>query len=320
MRQWINIFENVSGASYDDSDPIISKYAEGLCYALAIAHNRRFGWPIYVLGADEDDYKAGDEIGFFHGMVMHPTGLIIDITGPHKPNDFEDNWGEAILKIGNETDLLKHLGDYMKNQTLEGVEDANATIDSFLIPKYPDLYKPSIIKEADMFDELRDYNTHQMQLRTYYADAIKTYPMVTLASFRWKHGNAHIVVMKHQQNKGFQRLFIITDEGDCLGGINLTTIDHHELRINFSIVFEEYRGAGLGYLAYKALLDEGYAISSDTSLSNNAITLWKRLWNDPSLEHGVYQFRAGATPLYIGSDVFDDVFDHKDSYIKVEKR
>jgi hypothetical protein len=51
MREIINLVEAKydfdDGNSYERRDPVIAKYMEGHCYALAVAHHRKFGWPIY---------------------------------------------------------------------------------------------------------------------------------------------------------------------------------------------------------------------------------------------------------------------------------
>lgn len=126
---------------FDENDPIQSKYVEGLCYALAIAHHRRYGWPIYVLGASEEDYaELGHDTEFFHGMVMHPSGVVIDITGPHTPADFVERWGEPFFRLETEEVLLSHLGPFMQQQSLNGVAAAMETIDTYLKPRYPQLY------------------------------------------------------------------------------------------------------------------------------------------------------------------------------------
>jgi hypothetical protein len=154
MRNFMNIVEGAlrevtdtnspdyDGLSYDASDPVVKKYVEGWCYALAIAHYRRFGWPIYCLGADDNDFaEYGEDTEFFHGMVMHPSGVVLDITGPHTPSEFVEKWGEPIFRMGDDKTLLRHLNDFMRRQSLADLSKASHIIDTYMKPRWPNLYK-----------------------------------------------------------------------------------------------------------------------------------------------------------------------------------
>lgn len=143
MRRLINLvegkYDHEDGSSYDRSDPVVAKYMEGSCYALALAHHRRFGWPLYVMGADAADGPV-EELDFFHGMVKHPTGVLIDISGPHDVAELMAAWGEPLMAI-TEQQLVGAFNDYMRRQTLNGLAEADRVIDDYLMPRYPGLYR-----------------------------------------------------------------------------------------------------------------------------------------------------------------------------------
>jgi hypothetical protein len=83
--------------------------------------------------------EYGGDVDFFHGLVKHPTGVLLDISGPHDPQEFYEAYGEPVAPI-SEADLLRLLSDFMRSQTLSGLAEAERIIDRYLKPKFPHLY------------------------------------------------------------------------------------------------------------------------------------------------------------------------------------
>lgn len=73
MRNWINLTEALT-----IPQDIVEEYSNGKCMWLALAMNRRYGWPIY--SQMERDLQHGDYIA--HAYCVMPNGKEIDILGP----------------------------------------------------------------------------------------------------------------------------------------------------------------------------------------------------------------------------------------------
>lgn len=130
-------------ASYDEKDPVVTKYMEGLCFALALALHKRYGWPIYGLGgSDEDLAEYGEDTGFFHAYVRHPSGVFIDVTGPHSAAAIEEVMGEPLAAI-DEAFLMRWFQPEKRAEVVADLPEANKIIDTRLIPNYPRLFKAS---------------------------------------------------------------------------------------------------------------------------------------------------------------------------------
>jgi hypothetical protein len=67
---------------------------------------------------------------------------LLDISGPHDPQEFYEAYGEPVAPI-SEADLLRLLSDFMRSQTLNGLAEAERIIDRYLKPKFPHLYPQS---------------------------------------------------------------------------------------------------------------------------------------------------------------------------------
>jgi hypothetical protein len=120
------------GSTYDSSDPVIAKYMEGGCYALAIAHHRLCRWPIVVMG---------DATEFEHAMVRHPSGALVDICGAHDPEEISHAWGGVTLTRMTESQIWEALNLNARKATLSGLREAKNVIETYLKPRFPDLYK-----------------------------------------------------------------------------------------------------------------------------------------------------------------------------------
>lgn len=116
---------------------------EGQCWSLAIAHHRRYGWPIFVLGGYEDENERDnwETITFYHVMVRHPTGPALDIKGPQDVGALLDEWGDAEFLPLSEDQLIKLFRNPEMAPKPAEIDYAGKVIDYYLKKKYPALYQ-----------------------------------------------------------------------------------------------------------------------------------------------------------------------------------
>jgi hypothetical protein len=135
MREIMRIAEG-----FKSDEQIIEYYMEGNCWSLAVAHHRRFGWPIYCLGGYEDETERDDwrTISFHHVLVKHPTGEAVDIQGPHNVQTLLEDWGDVEFLPLTEIQLRSLVTD--KAPTESEVNQANDVIDHYMMKKFPKLY------------------------------------------------------------------------------------------------------------------------------------------------------------------------------------
>lgn len=292
MRRLIDLVESTPSEyapPYDESDPVVCKYVEGGCWALAIAHNRLYGWPIYALGADDDDYAAyGADTDFFHGMVMHPSGVVIDITGPHSPEDFVEKWGEPIAKIGDESDLSAIQGEYMRSYSLARVEEAMQAIDAYLKPRYPDLYRSTVnevypmeaIPQKQVRDKIRDIMRGKLELLTEIDPQTKLYrqPRQT--------GSFDLLLVRDRVGIGFVWLSRIT-LADVIG-YTFTEIG----------LLDEFQGRGYGKAIYNAILAMDAPLISGGMQTADGQKMWRWLIGRPDLHAYVVDIQGDDDILY----------------------
>lgn len=126
------------GSSYDRNDPVAVTFMEGGCYALALALNKRFGWPLYVMGVEEDENV--EDSHFHHCVVKHPSGSFIDVCGPQTPQELEQIWGDPLAPISPDV-LLRSLNDYARNLTLKTLPEAARVIDTYMKPRWPEIFR-----------------------------------------------------------------------------------------------------------------------------------------------------------------------------------
>ncbi|HEY5990612.1 MAG TPA: hypothetical protein VIV12_30100 [Streptosporangiaceae bacterium] len=66
-------------------------FTEGHCHSLALALHEKTGWPL-IGGVDRGpEYGSGRVPD--HVVVQVPDGRLLDITGLHTVEDFEEEWG-----------------------------------------------------------------------------------------------------------------------------------------------------------------------------------------------------------------------------------
>ncbi len=120
------------GCIYDSRDPVIAQYMEGGCYALAIAHHRLLRWPPIVMGS---------ATAFEHALVVHPTGQLVDICGAHDADELAHAWGGTEYTRLTEDALWSALPLPRRCATLGGLAEAKTVIETYLRPRFPDLYR-----------------------------------------------------------------------------------------------------------------------------------------------------------------------------------
>jgi hypothetical protein len=123
-------------------EEIIDDFMGGQCWSLAVAHHRRYGWPIYCLGGYEDETVRDDwrTIGFYHVLNRHPNGDAIDIQGPHDVDGLLAEWGDVEFLPLTEDQLFALFKDQGRAPKAVEIAYAGKVIDLFLRPRYPALY------------------------------------------------------------------------------------------------------------------------------------------------------------------------------------
>lgn len=122
-------------------DELQDQFMEGRCYPLAVAHHRRYGWPIYVLGGYEDEtVRNYRTIHCFHALVKHPTGPFIDIRGPESSEALLAEWDDCELLPLTEAQLFAILNPRLRQLVKADLDFASKAIDHYLGRKYPHLY------------------------------------------------------------------------------------------------------------------------------------------------------------------------------------
>lgn len=83
--------EEPSFAGLDDRDREV--FTQGECGVLAWDLSARTGWPVVIAcdGFTEFD-GGGRSYGWTHAGVQRPDGLIVDVEGVHKWEDWLDTW------------------------------------------------------------------------------------------------------------------------------------------------------------------------------------------------------------------------------------
>lgn len=75
---------------FDDVDEIVSYFTEGQCYELAVGLRNRYGWPVWLMGDEQQ-----------HVVVQAGEDRFVDITGVSSKQELLDAWS-AILCWGND--------------------------------------------------------------------------------------------------------------------------------------------------------------------------------------------------------------------------
>lgn len=74
----------------------VEHFTQGQCHALAMSIHFLTGWPIMVLcDGDEDDYYNEAFGNCCHAIVIHPSGLALDITGLRPLDCVVLEWADA---------------------------------------------------------------------------------------------------------------------------------------------------------------------------------------------------------------------------------
>lgn len=119
------------GCIYDIRDPVIARYMEGGCYALAIAHHRITRWPLIVMGS---------ATAFEHALVVHPSGRLVDICGAHDADELARAWGGTEYTRLTEDALWSALPLPRRCATLGGLAEAKNVIAQYLNRRFPEIY------------------------------------------------------------------------------------------------------------------------------------------------------------------------------------
>lgn len=145
LRTALNIVEANSRVAQDPIEEVIKTYMEGQCWSLAVAHHRRFGWPIYCLGGYHDENERDDwrTISFFHVLNKHPSGVAIDARGPHDVDHLLAEWGDVEFLPLTEEQLFALFRDQGRAPSQQDIERASTAIDRYLRPRFPSLYPTS---------------------------------------------------------------------------------------------------------------------------------------------------------------------------------
>jgi hypothetical protein len=126
------------GKSAEDLDEM---YMEGSCWSLAIALHRMYGWPIVCLGGYEDEDERDDwrTIEFFHVLVRHPSGSLLDVRGLRDEAAELAEWGDVeVLPLTEEQ--LHALFRHGNGPKPSDIAFASKVVAYYLRPKFPDLF------------------------------------------------------------------------------------------------------------------------------------------------------------------------------------
>jgi len=119
MRDLINLIEATIGGVPED---IVERYSYGDCMWLALALNKRFGWPIFA--QMEDGHIA-------HAYCKMPDGRECDVLGPQ---DQVDIWTTDVQPWTPE-ELLQEIEDHGSPRATAKFAHANDVIDLYIAPK-----------------------------------------------------------------------------------------------------------------------------------------------------------------------------------------
>jgi hypothetical protein len=143
---------------------VMEEYSYGNCTRLAMALNRRFGWPIMVgyVGASPEDQSI-----IQHAWVKLPDGRELDVCGFDGHKDFEpfssvkqiNDWHELMETTGaDETELV----------------DADLVIDDYIIPGYlKGMEKTGVKGKLGSASLFMYHRTHQSRVETILKDGLK---------------------------------------------------------------------------------------------------------------------------------------------------
>ena len=125
------------------AEQVHEEFMEGRCYALAIAHHRRYGWPIMVLGGYHDEDQRDDHrtISCYHALVKHPSGDMLDINGLTSADRLLHEWDDCELLPLMEAQLVDIVNDHIRARLPGDIKLASRVIDTYLKPQFPGVYE-----------------------------------------------------------------------------------------------------------------------------------------------------------------------------------